>query len=139
MRSITEELTKHPKRNCAPFDEKINQAQKLLDENPNIQFLVQSDEPEFVEKALAAFPNNSFFCKEELDHKINFFSERHLLDANRPFIQERMEYFAAMIYIMSKCKHMIVSRGGNCDIWMVLLRGHAKNVIQYFDGEWVYT
>lgn len=119
------------------YDEKIEQAQKILIENPNIRFLIQSDETEFIEKALATFPNNSFYMKNEIYHIPS--NASLLIDyVFRENILERAENFLAVMFILSRCKHVILS-SGNCDIWITLFRGHADNVTQYNHGKWVYN
>ena len=115
-------------------EEKIEQARKVLEKYPNIRFLIQSDETEFIDKALAAFPNNSFYCKDEIFHMPH--NPTSLIDYTfKENPEERAQNFLAVLILMSKCKHLVVS-AGNCDIWIVLFRGHANNLIQYFDGKW---
>lgn len=119
------------------YDEKLNHAKILLEKKPHIRFLIQSDESEFIEKALATFPNNSFYCKDEIHHipSNNRLLVEHVFRDN---ISERTEYFLAIMMIMSRCKHVILSCG-NCDLWITLFRGDAKNVIQYCDEKWVHS
>lgn len=45
--------------------------------------------------------------------------------------ENRAQNLMAVLKIMSRCKHVIIS-SGNCDLWTVLFRGNAKNVTQFF-------
>ena len=46
------------------YDEYLKFAYKIQKENPNIFFLIQSDETQFIEFMRNKFPNNSFYFKE---------------------------------------------------------------------------
>ena len=50
------------------YQEYITKAKQILVENPNIVFLIQSDETEFIETIISLFPNNSFYFKDEIRH-----------------------------------------------------------------------
>ena len=115
-------------------EEKLEQAKLLLEKHPNIKFLIQSDETEFINKALETFPNNSFYCKEEIFHMPH--NPTGLIDYTfKENPEDRAQNFLAVIHLLARCKHLIAS-AGNCDIWILLFRGHANNLIQYFDGKW---
>lgn len=116
------------------YDDKIDKAKELLKENPTIRFMIQSDETEFIEKARKALPHNSFYCSDEIAHMTQDCKTQ--VDYKfRENIENRSQDFLAIMIIMSKCKHVILS-SGNCDIWTILYRGHCENVIQYFKGKW---
>jgi len=96
--------------------------------------LIQSDETEFINKALEAFPNNSFYCKDEIFHMPH--DPTGLIDYTfKENPEKRAQNFLAVLHLLARCKHLITS-AGNCDMWIVLFRGHATNLIQYFDGKW---
>jgi hypothetical protein len=48
------------------YDEYLYYANLILGQNPNIMFLIQSDETEFIEYMIDKFPNNSFYFKDEI-------------------------------------------------------------------------
>ena len=50
------------------YDVLISKAKEILETNPNILFLIQSDETEFIEAVQKEFPNNSFYFKDEIRH-----------------------------------------------------------------------
>ena len=128
-------LDKVTETEICSYDDKIEKAKELLKENPTIRFLIQSDETGFIEKARQTFPDNSFYCKDEIFHMEH--DAKTLVDHKyRENPEDRAQNFLAVMMIMSKCKHIIIS-SGNCDIWTILFRGNAKNVTQFFKNEWV--
>lgn len=108
----------------------INQ---LLKKNPNLVFLIQSDETEFIEFITNKFPNNSFYFKDEIRHmkKCNSTVDIEMSSQNYEFSKK----YLAITIIMSKCNHIICG-SGNCDIWIMLYRGNNNNVIQNLNGTW---
>jgi len=55
---------------------------------------------------------------------------------NTPSVNyEAIKYFLATILIMARCKSVICS-SGNCSLWLMYYRGHAKNVWQNLNNEW---
>jgi hypothetical protein len=115
------------------YDEYIVFAKQILDKNKNIQFLIQSDETEFIEKMLALFPKNSFYFKDETRHMKKFNSTVDKLMRNN--IDVYSKYYLAITIIMSKCKYIICG-SGNCSIWIMLYRENSNNVFQNCNGEW---
>lgn len=115
------------------YDEYLNYAYQLLKKNSNIVFLIQSDETEFIEFITDKFPDNSFYFKDEIRHmrKCNDTVDKKMKSQNYDFSKK----YLAITFIMSRCKYIICG-SGNCDIWMVLYRGNAKNVIQNLNGTW---
>jgi len=123
--------------NISNYDDVISYAKKILTKNPTIQFLIQSDETDFIEQMTAEFPLNSFYFKEEIRHINKQMTSVDLInesDTNREF----SKYYLAIMIIMSKCKYVICGSTGNCSIWITFFRENAKNVIHYLkSGEWV--
>lgn len=108
----------------------INQ---LLKKKPNLVFLIQSDETEFIEFITNMFPNNSFYFKDEIRHikKCNSTVDIKMSSQNYEFSKK----YLAITIIMSKCNYIICG-SGNCDIWIMFYRGNNKNVIQNLNGTW---
>lgn len=108
----------------------LKQAKLIHEKNPNIRFLVQSDETEFLKLLSREFPNNHVIFWEEIRHipKNNMAT----VDRINPKINHSMsKNFLAIIWIMSKCKY-VVCNTGNCSMWISLFRGHMKNFIQFY-------
>lgn len=119
-------------KKCA-YNEYLIYANQLLEKNPNLVFLVQSDETEFIEYIINKFPNNSFYFNDEIRHmkKCNNTVDIIMRSQNYEFSKK----YLAITIIMSKCKYIICG-SGNCDIWIMFYRGNNKNVIQNLNGTW---
>ena len=115
------------------YNEYLHYANKILQQNPKIVFLIQSDETEFIEYMTNRFPNNSFYFKDEIRHmkKCNNTVDKVMKSTAYDFSKK----YLAITIIMSKCKYVICS-SGNCDIWIMFYRGNNTNVIQYLNGSW---
>lgn len=110
------------------YEDIILKAQQMYNENNNIQFLVQSDEHEFINKIVSVFPNNTFYFKDEIRTiNKNDNSTVDKLDFNNNFLFS--QYYLAITIIMSKCKYVICT-SGNCSLWIALYRGNADNMFQ---------
>jgi len=115
------------------YHEYLHYANKLLIKNPQILFLIQSDETEFIEFMTNNFPNNSFYFKDEIRHikKCNSTVDITMRFQNYDFSKK----YLSITIIMSKCKYIICG-SGNCDMWIMFYRGNNKNVIQNLNGSW---
>jgi hypothetical protein len=103
-------------------------ANDIREKNPNIRFMVQSDETEFIETMTNEL-SNSFVCRDEIRH-IN----KSVTTVDMVFKHLNYEFskkFLAITIIMSKCKH-VVCNYGNCSIWLTLFRGNVENLVEYF-------
>jgi hypothetical protein len=112
----------------------IEQAKLVQEKNPNILFLIQSDETEFIQRMTETFPN-SFYFKDEIRHINSQIDtvDKCMAETNCEFSKK----YLAITIIMSKCRY-VVCGSGNCSLWIMLYRNHANNVIQFKDGTW-YT
>lgn len=116
------------------YNEYIQFSQKIYKKNPNIKFLIQSDETEFIDFFTNIYPKNSFYFKDEIRHM-----NKQLSTVDKVFKDKNSlysKYYLAITIIMSKCKY-IVCGSGNCSIWIMLYRGNCSNVCQYLNGEWI--
>ena len=118
---------------CA-YDEYLVYTNLIIKSNPNIIFLIQSDETEFIDFIRDRFPNNSFYFKDEIRHmkKCHSTVDKVMNHDNLLF----SKYYLAITIIMSKCKY-IVCGSGNCSIWIVLYRGNNNNVYQNLNNKWL--
>jgi hypothetical protein len=108
------------------FDEYISHANEILKKEPNIKFLIQSDETDFLDRMKNEFPNNIIFY-DEIRHMSKQLSTVDIVykDLNYDY---SLKYLAITI-IMSKCKYIICNTG-NCSIWIILYRNNTNNVMQ---------
>ena len=111
------------------FEEYISKANEILKKEPNIKFLIQSDETDFLDRMRSEFPNNVIFYDEI----------RHMPKQNSTvdYIYKDLNYsyslkYLAITLIMSKCKY-IICNSGNCSIWIILFRNNTDNVTQLFN------
>ena len=122
--------------NTSKYDDIVVKAKRILSKHPTIQFLIQSDETEFIELMTTEFPMNSFYFKNEIRHINKQMTSVDLInenDTNREF----SKYYLAIMIIMSKCKYIICGSTGNCSIWITFFRENANNVVHYLrNGEW---
>jgi len=119
-------------RECevTPYADFINKAQEKVNSNPDIRFLVQPDETEFLEAFTGALPGRCFYFTET----------PHMRKKNSAIFYELPKekktehgcYFLAAVIVMSRCKHLI-THSGNGGMWAVLYRGNFDNVHQFMN------
>jgi len=108
------------------YTQYILAAEQILEQNPGIRFLIQSDETEFLETMVSTFPNSVVFFDEIRHmHKTTNTVDRVFKSQNA----NMSLLYLAITYIMSRCKHIIFNRG-NCSLWIALFRGNSDNIIQ---------
>jgi len=112
------------------YEEYIEKAKEIRENNSEIKFLIQSDETQFIQRMLSEFGKDSFYFEEEIRHipKNNKVSVDKVKIKGKNNYQFSKNYLAITI-IMSKCKYVICG-SGNCSIWIALFRGNAENFIQ---------
>jgi len=117
---------KNTETNIPPYTNVFIKANEILSLNPNVKFLIQSDETEFINYFNDVFPTSICFF-DEIRHvsKCNSSVDIIMKDKNYEF----SKYYLAITIIMSKCKY-IVCTTGNCSIWIMLFRGNANNIFQ---------
>lgn len=104
----------------------------IREKEPNIRFMIQSDETEFLDEMGGKFENH-FMMKDEIRHMSRCMNTVDKIDSELNF--EYSKKYLAITNIMSKCKYLIFG-SGNCSIWIVLYRGHSNNIIQHCKGKW---
>lgn len=108
------------------YNEYISYADNILKLYPNIKFLIQSDETNFINEMEYYYPNNIIF-KDEIRHIYKTNTTVDIVFKNKNY--EYSLYFFAIILIMSKCKY-IICNSGNCALWMFFYRKTVDNIIQ---------
>lgn len=112
----------------AEYEQFFNKTEEILQKNPHIKFLIQTDELEFAEAFKQRFPNSFWFDELSMINHDPKSSVHHSIPRNKR--KEHASYFFAAILIISKTKHLI-TYSGNCALWTVLYRGNTENVHQY--------
>ena len=115
------------------YDQFINKAKEIKAANPEIKFLVQPDEEEFLNAFLNEFPDSIYFEETPMLKK-----QMSAVFFETP-IEQRAEYgrnFFAAVLTLSMCKH-VITHSGNGALWLALYRGNADNVHQIFNDKWL--
>jgi len=115
------------------YDEYVVHINSIIAKKPNIKFLIQSDETEFIEYMTKKFPN-SFYFKDEIRHIKKCNNTVDILLRENIFMFSK--YYLAITYIMSKCKYIICGTG-NCSIWIMFFRGNCNHVYQHKDNNFL--
>lgn len=114
------------------YHEYIPYINKVLLKNPNIRFLIQSDETEFFDFISSRYSNHVIFYDEIRHMK----KQRNSVDKIKSELNNKYsKLFLAITIIMSKCKYNIFN-GGNCSNWVVYYKGNATNICEYLNGVW---
>jgi hypothetical protein len=111
--------------NLPSYDSLLEFAILVKQHNPNVRFLVQSDETEFLQKMLEL--PNAFYFKDEIRHMPRQKATVDHVDINQNLKFSKL--FLAITIIMAKSQY-IVCNTGNCSMWICLYRGHSQNVFQ---------
>lgn len=118
------------------YSEYLIYANKVIEENPSVTFLIQSDEKEFIDYMTNQFPNKSFYFKEEIRYINKCDNTVDKIDLSKNF--EFSKKYLAITIIMAKCKYIICG-SGNCDIWIMFYRENCNNVFQNLNGKWYFN
>lgn len=124
---------KNREMSVAPYGAFIEKAADLKTKNPELRFLVQPDETEFLEAFKKAFPDSIAF--DETPHM----SKKDSAIFYELPIKQRAEFgatFFAALLCLSRCKH-VLTHSGNLGLWTCLYRGNAENVHQIFNNKWI--
>ena len=131
---------------CPEYQTVISKANLLLSQNPNIKFLVQTDEAEFKQAFCSKFPekcvvNDELPCLNKTlwkgVHNRNYEFE-HLIEKSLLAVR-----FFSMVLALAKCRWVITTTT-NVSLWMMLYRGNVANVYQWTEikkdseGKWIY-
>lgn len=117
------------------YEEYLTYATHLLKKHPQMRFLIQSDETEFIHFMEARLPNTVVFY-EEIRHMPKQVSTVDI--EMKDNIERFSKYYLAITIVMAKCKY-VVCGSGNCSIWILLYRGHCKGLFQNLLGKWLVT
>jgi hypothetical protein len=118
----------------APYSDYIDRAKRIQAVNPNVRFLIQSDETEFIDTMMGTFFSAAFFFNDEIRH-----IKKSLTTVDKVWSKEDnfkfSQWYLAITMVMSKAKH-VVCGSGNCSIWICLYRGHTDGVQQFLKTAW---
>lgn len=124
---------KNRETSIATYQEFINKAKEIQAKEPNIKFIVQPDETEFLQAFKAEFPDAIHFQECQHMPKKDSCIMLELPKSERP---EHAKNYLASVLIMAQSKHLI-THSGNGGLFSVLFRGNSNNVHQYLNGIWL--
>lgn len=128
-------------------DAYVNEAKKIHSLNPDIKFIIQSDEEDFVVKMKESFPDNFIYFDENIGRTTraptstkvthdgsNAYYEGgdkplYIAEAGTQALHDFTKTLLAIVLVLSKCRYLICN-SSNVSAWTVLYRGHSTNVIQ---------
>jgi hypothetical protein len=111
-----------------PYDEFVKKAKDLINNNPNIKFIVQTDETEFLTYFLNYFPDAIYFSElKTISCNSNSNVVRNLNNENKI---DHVKHFISIIQIFSKLKYLITT-SGNCELFITFYRNNTNNLYQY--------
>jgi len=111
------------------YNKYIKKGTELLKLNRKLQFIIQSDEKEFIDTMKTNFPNNIIFIDEirVISKNIGQTVDKH---GRTPELNHKYALnFLAIVYIMSQCKYVICN-SGNISFWILMYRKHCVNFFQ---------
>ena len=107
------------------YGDVIEKAMEIKRCHPDIQFLIQTDEIEFVEECLKHFPESIIFYDEVRMINKSLTSVDKCMPNN--FYYSKL--FLSIVIIMSRCKFVITGSLGNIPLFICLYRGNTDNFI----------
>ena len=107
----------------------IDKAKDVSRQHPNIKFLVQTDDDNFLNKFMESFPGSLYL--NELHRTANKVAVHYEIPLHLR-LNEAIN-FLAVTNIVSKSK-IIITHSGNCGLWAILFRNNVNNVIQYLQN-----
>lgn len=117
----------------ASYQEFINKAKEIQKLDPNIQFVVQPDETEFLQAFKSEFPDAVHF--QECEH-MSKKDSCIMLEMPKEKRAEHAKNYLASVSIMAQSKYLI-THSGNGSLFAVLFRGNSTNVHQFLNGKWL--
>lgn len=117
------------------FEEFLNKAQEIQLREPNLRFLILTDQKEFLDYMIHHM-SNCFYFQELPTMLNNDYYCIPMVNSNNK-LQSAIDYFAAVL-IASECKY-IIHTSGNGELFLMLYRGNAYNTKQYLrPNEYIY-
>lgn len=123
--------------NLCSYEEMIRKAKEVQSINPAVQFLIQSDETEFLNRMFEEFQGTALCFQDEIKHMSrNEFTNVDEIKDDTSINYKFSKWFLAITIVMSYCGHVICT-SGNCSIWIMYYRRNAHNVHQFLNDEWL--
>ncbi len=118
----------------ASHEDFLEKCDEIKRKNPDIKFLVQTDETDFLKKFMSRYNDSIYFNEIPHINKSDNAAVHNTIDRDRlPIFAVN---FLASTICVSKCEHLI-THSGNCGLWAVLYRGNTENIHQYLIDRWL--
>lgn len=127
----TDKWTETP---LADYEDFIQKAKQVQQNNPEIKFLVQTDENDFVRRFVEEFKESAIIL-EEVDRVDRNGPCVHFTIPSDKRTEHGLAYFASVL-CLSKCKHLI-THSGNGAMWCMFYRDGIDNVHQWLQDRWL--
>jgi hypothetical protein len=109
----------------ADVQEYLDQLNPILETNPNLKVILQTDDLQFGQAFQSQF-QGSLAVLNELPLIAGIDGFHNVVSENK--FNSSIDFFA-IILLMSQCKHLLLNTS-NVSFWATLYRGHADGVIQ---------
>jgi hypothetical protein len=114
---------------AVPIERFERSVRELLDREPTLRVLVQTDQKQVRDRLLCGFPRSAFF----LDELPVTDGEQGLHKLGASVGAEAAITLLAVNLLMSRCR-WVVTHTGNIALWTMLMRGHTTNCIQLYQA-----
>ena len=125
---------KNTETSTSSYEDIINYGKQIQFKDPQVQFMIQSDETEFIDRMEKEF-KNSFVCRDEIRHM-----NKQISSVDFVFRHQNHEFskkYLALTLLMAESKYLITGSSGNCSIWIIFYREHCNELYQFFKGNWI--
>lgn len=127
----TDKWTETP---LADYEDFIQKAKEIQQNNPGIKFLVQTDENDFVRRFVEEFKESAIILEEVARVDRNGPCVHFTIPSDKR-IEHGSAYFASVL-CLSKCKH-IITHSGNGAMWCMFYRDNLNNIHQWLRDSWL--
>lgn len=117
--------------NQPSYNDIITKAKELRTSEPNIKFIIQTDEYEFLQEFILNFPDAIYFKEIPIIPKI-ITSVAIQCSNDNINKEENILYYVSTIFIFSKLKNIIMT-SGNGELFIALFRNNGDGIIQYLN------
>lgn len=125
---------KNREMKVAPYSAFIDKAREVLARRPNVVFLVQPDETEFLEAFDSEFIGKVIlFAETPTMYKKDSAIFYELPQSKRA---EHGAVFFAALLAQSRCSE-VITHSGNLGLWTAFYRGNSNGIHQIFNGQWL--
>jgi hypothetical protein len=109
-----------------PVEHYVAAVRKLVEQEPGLRILVQTDQEQIRRRLMAEFAGRAFFVKEMPVTDTSTVVHQVLNHGKLEFATNLL----AVVQLMARCKHL-VTHTGNVAYWTSLFRGHSGGLIQF--------